>query len=233
MDGREEGWLRLWRKLRDSRVFSHPDPWLLKIWVWCLLEAGWKPCWKRGCETPIGAFVTDYSQAATQLNTSRSKVYRTLQTLAEWGQIRLEVKRSFTVVTICNWWTYQAEEVSERNATETQVKRRRNATETTSVEEEGKKDRREEGARAAFRKPTLEEVRDYCRERHNGVDPQAFLDHYESNGWRVGKAAMKDWRAAVRTWERNESHFRGNGKAAPDLFGGIEEFVKGGPFRDP
>src|SRR5262245_1535454 len=216
MDGREEGWLRLWRKLRDSRVFSHPDPWLLKIWIWCLLEAGWKPCWKRGCETPIGAFVTDYSQAATQLNTSRSKVYRTLQTLAEWGQIRLEVKRRFTVVTICNWWTYQAEEVNERNATETQLKRKRNATETQNgvVEtvylfeesgvtaentpknesaplppqippippEEGKKGRNTPAR--VFRKPTLEEVRVYCQERNNRVDPQAFLDHYESNGWR-------------------------------------------------
>jgi hypothetical protein len=54
-----------------------------------------------------------------------------------------------------------------------------------------------------FRPPTLQEVRDYCRERKNSVDPQIFLDHYTSNGWRVGRNAMKDWRAAVRTWERN------------------------------
>ena len=52
-----------------------------------------------------------------------------------------------------------------------------------------------------FIKPTLEEIAQYCQERGNKVDPQKFLDHYDSNGWRVGKNPMKDWRAAVRTWE--------------------------------
>ena len=52
--------------------------------------------------------------------------------------------------------------------------------------------------------PTLEEVSAYCRERRNTVDPQRWYDHYSSNGWRVGKNPMKDWKAAVRTWERSE-----------------------------
>ena len=55
--------------------------------------------------------------------------------------------------------------------------------------------------RKAFRKPTVEEVAAYCTERKNGVDPQQFIDFYESKGWVVGKSPMKDWRAAVRTWE--------------------------------
>lgn len=56
-----------------------------------------------------------------------------------------------------------------------------------------------------FRKPTLEEVKAYCEERRNSVDPQHFIDYYESNGWRVGRNPMKDWKAAVRTWERKEN----------------------------
>lgn len=55
-----------------------------------------------------------------------------------------------------------------------------------------------------FVKPTLDEIAAYCKERGNKVDPQKFLDHYEANGWRVGKNPMKDWRASVRTWERSE-----------------------------
>lgn len=51
--------------------------------------------------------------------------------------------------------------------------------------------------------PTLQMVSDYCESRRNGIDPQAFIDHYTSNGWMVGKTRMKDWQAAVRTWERN------------------------------
>lgn len=57
--------------------------------------------------------------------------------------------------------------------------------------------------RTRFVKPTLEEVAAYCRERGNNIDPQGFIDHYESNGWKVGKTPMQDWKAAVRTWERN------------------------------
>jgi len=61
--------------------------------------------------------------------------------------------------------------------------------------------------RASFTTPTPEEVVEYCRERRNQVDPKAWYDHYESNGWKVGRNAMKDWKAAVRSWEHNG--FRG------------------------
>lgn len=55
-----------------------------------------------------------------------------------------------------------------------------------------------------FKKPTVEEVREYCRERGNNVDPEQWFDYYESKGWTVGKTKMKDWKASVRTWERND-----------------------------
>lgn len=57
--------------------------------------------------------------------------------------------------------------------------------------------------RKRFEKPTISDVEQYCIERNNNVDPQHFVDYYESNGWKVGKNSMKDWKAAVRTWERN------------------------------
>lgn len=55
-----------------------------------------------------------------------------------------------------------------------------------------------------FNKPTLEEVKEYCKERNNNVNAEQFIDFYESNGWKVGKNSMKDWKAAIRTWERNK-----------------------------
>ncbi|MDM1499080.1 DUF6291 domain-containing protein [Myroides odoratimimus] len=54
-----------------------------------------------------------------------------------------------------------------------------------------------------FSIPTIEEIQEYCFERNNQVNPEKFFDHYESNGWQVGKAKMKDWKAAIRTWEKN------------------------------
>ena len=55
-----------------------------------------------------------------------------------------------------------------------------------------------------FVPPTEEEVAIYCNERRNHVNAQKFVDYYSSNGWKVGRNPMKDWKAAVRTWEKSE-----------------------------
>lgn len=62
---------------------------------------------------------------------------------------------------------------------------------------------KEREKRQRFAPPTIEEVASYCKERNNSVDPQRFVNYYESNGWMVGRNKMKDWKAAVRTWENN------------------------------
>jgi hypothetical protein len=55
-----------------------------------------------------------------------------------------------------------------------------------------------------FEKPSLQEVQAYCQERKNSVDAQGFIDFYESKGWKIGKNPMRNWQAAIRTWERND-----------------------------
>jgi hypothetical protein len=64
---------------------------------------------------------------------------------------------------------------------------------------------RKSNSRKPFTPPTVDEVHDYCCERANNVDPEAFVDFYESKGWMVGKNKMKDWKAAVRTWEKEKN----------------------------
>ena len=58
----------------------------------------------------------------------------------------------------------------------------------------------------SFRKPTIEEIDAYCRERNNSVDAEVFYYHYESKGWLIGKAKMKSWKAAVITWEKGNKN---------------------------
>lgn len=58
--------------------------------------------------------------------------------------------------------------------------------------------------RKRFEKPSISDIKQYCMERNNNIDANQFYDYYESNGWKVGKNSMKDWKAAVRTWERSE-----------------------------
>ena len=69
-----------------------------------------------------------------------------------------------------------------------------------------------------FIKPTFEEVQAYCQERKNNVDVARWFDYYTANGWKVGKNAMKDWRAAVRTWERGSEAATASRKTADDDF---------------
>ena len=71
------------------------------------------------------------------------------------------------------------------------------------IEKDTEIDKEKEKYKRRFTKPTLEEVTAYCLERGKGVDAQKWFDYYSANGWKVGKNPMKDWKAAVRTWERS------------------------------
>ena len=72
----------------------------------------------------------------------------------------------------------------------------------TDTEKENRAKKRKPQKR--FTPPTLDEVKAYCRERRNAVDPERFVDFYAAKGWMVGKNRMKDWQAAVRTWEKSD-----------------------------
>ena len=67
--------------------------------------------------------------------------------------------------------------------------------------------------KGVFVKPSVDEVRAYCKERNNGIDAEAFIDFYESKGWKIGKDSMKDWKASVRNWERSKKERAGNSKS--------------------
>ena len=75
-----------------------------------------------------------------------------------------------------------------------------------------------------FVKPTIEEVRAYCRDRGNTIDPEAFVAYYESKGWKVGTAPMRDWKAAVITWERRRKENNNGNKSSSRLHLGEMEY---------
>lgn len=102
---------------------------------------------------------------------------------------------------------------TQANASEA---KRNQAKSSDSLEEKDKEEEKEKEKKdnRRFTPPTIEEVQAYCTERGNNVDPQTFVDFYSSKGWVVGSSKMKDWRACVRTWERND---RGRGKVNPAL----------------
>lgn len=80
-----------------------------------------------------------------------------------------------------------------------------------------------------FVKPTVEQVEAYCRERGNYVDAAHFVDFYEAKGWKVGSSPMKDWKAAVRTWEQRDGRPRRTVNGGATL--GAGEFIEQGTGR--
>ena len=71
-----------------------------------------------------------------------------------------------------------------------------------------------ETARAIFLPPTISEVKEYCEKRKNGISPEQFVNFYQSKGWMIGKNKMKDWKAAVRTWEIQNRKNNGNNQTS-------------------
>lgn len=114
-------------------------------------------------------------------------------------------------------------DVTLRNATDIDIdierKKEKKNKEHLKGECEGESTKKPKRASKAFFKPTVEEIRAYCEERGNGIDPEEFFDKYEGNGW-VDKNGnpMKDWKATIRTWERwrkENPQFRGGKNQKP------------------
>lgn len=79
---------------------------------------------------------------------------------------------------------------------------------------------KESSARSrTFTPPTAEEVEEYCRERGNGINAQHFVDYYTARGWKIGSNSMKDWKAAVRTWEQKDGGRVNRGLSEPAAAG--------------
>lgn len=165
---------------------------------------------------------------ATQFNRPIATVRLALQTFQQFGMIEI----IDNLILVSNWEKYQNIEGMERvreqtrlrvarcrenkrlaecNATSNATSRYCNAGEEEKEEDKEYKERDKEKEKTAkrFSPPTVEQVREYCKERNNSVDAERFVSFYQAKGWLVGKSPMKDWKAAVRNWERPGDEGRG------------------------
>ena len=195
------GWIKIHRSITnhwlytEKRVFSK-----FEAWNDILLTVNYvdtKTIIKgRLYEVKRGQSILSLVSWSKRWNWDKSKVKRFLNTLQLDEMLVIKSDTQTTHLTVCNYESYQG----ERNADETQMKRKRNADETQmNTIEERKKEKKE---RSIFIEPTYNEILEYCIERKNGVDVNKFLNFYSAKGWMVGKNKMIDWKACVRTWEK-------------------------------
>lgn len=116
--------------------------------------------------------------------------------------VRTRTRDSLGRVSSVDWTIYDYPHVENHNVVKPSLDLQPQLNTNQSKTKESNTEREK---RKRFTPPTVEEVRAYCQERNNGIDPQRFVDFYTANGWTQGRGKpIKDWRAAVRTWEARD-----------------------------
>lgn len=204
------GWVKVHRKLSE-KVFYRKDSEKVHLWIHLLICAnrdereellGGKPI---KCNS--GQFTTGRKQLSEATGINESKIERIL-TYFEKIEQQIEQQKTSTnrLISILNWSEYQQTEQqteqqvnSDRTTSEQRVNTLKEVKEVKELNNIVEKSIR-------FIPPHIEEVKNYCIERKNDVDPQKWFDFYTAKNWMIGKTKMKDWKAAVRTWENNNKN---------------------------
>ena len=184
------GWIKIHRKFLEWEWFNKSEA--VHLFMYMLLKANHKDGKWQGIEVKRGQFISSLSNISNATGISIQTIRTIFKKLEKTNEIEVKSTSQFTIVTILKYDCYQ-DENDNTNKPLTNNQQATNKQLTTN--------KNEKKERMLFIVPSLQEVSDYCQERNNNVDSQKFFDFYESKGWMVGKNKMKDWKAAVRTWE--------------------------------
>ena len=199
-----KGYILLHRQIQDCWIWDDKPFTKGQAWIDLLLLANHsdKKIGFNGKPITIerGQYLTSIRVLAERWGWSNSRTLNFLKLLENDKMIERDSDRTRTLLTIVNYSVYQLSETPtehQTNANRTPAEHEPNETINYIIN-----DNKLNKKRGAFTPPTVEEVRAYCNERNNGIDAEAFVTFYESKGWMIGKNKMKDWKAAVRTWEK-------------------------------
>ena len=210
------GFIKLHRKMTEWEWYTDIPTRIL--FEHCLLKANYKPKKWRGVTVELGSFITSYEKLAQQTGLTIQQVRTAINKLKSTNEITHKTTSHYSIISINNWVNYQDDNTQDnKQTTDNQQTNNKQITTTKNI----KNDKNEENnivdilETKRFKKPTLKEIEDYCIERKNNVDARYFFDYYESCNWMRGKTRMKDWKATIRTWERNA--VRNNNNNKPEL----------------
>ena len=197
-----EGWVKIYRSLSEHWLLEDKPFSKGQAWIDLLLlvnHSERKTLIDGRLETVnTGQTITSTRKLCDRWGWSNTKVRNFLKLLENESMISIKNDSKKTVINVVNYSAYQ-----ECNSEKTTVGRQSDDSQAT-VKHTNKNEKNEKNNNIRrFTPPTYEQVSSYCLERNNNVDAQRFVDHYQANGWMRGKTKMKDWKAAVRFWERS------------------------------
>lgn len=209
------GWIADHRKEIESDVWLMP-PMYHRVWQWLKYKVNHAPTKipnKDGTFTTIlpGQHATSYRLIAKGVGYYEGLKWKepnvkTIKSILDWmvknQMITLQGNTLGTIVTVAKWEEYQKIK-DEGNAKETRKKHDLD-TNNNGKQELNNEDIESSPKRKRFVPPTIDEVSEYVKEKGYTVNAQTFVDYNESKGWMVGKSKMKDWKAAVRTWQNRQ-----------------------------
>lgn len=201
-----DGWIKLHRKIADNWLWADKPFSKGQAWIDLLLLANHDDKKVLRGSTLVdckrGTHITSILKLSTRWGWSRKKVSSFLDVLENEKMLEQKRTTNDTTITIVKYSDFQ-----DKGTTKEQQKNSRGTTkeQQKNTNKNVKNDKNVKNiSNRGFTPPTLENVIGYCQERANKVDPNKFFDFYTSKGWMVGKNKMKDWKAAVRNWERSD-----------------------------
>lgn len=200
-----QGYIKLDRKMTEWEWYLDTNTKVLFLHM--LFRANWKDQSFMGHEIIRGSFVSSINRLSVETGLSERQVRTAIKHLKSTGEVTSKSTNKFTVFTVTNYDKYQCDD--KQNDNQATSKRQASDKQVTTIErkKESKKDKKvisNSAKSKTFTPPTQSEVQDYCKQRSNNVDPERFIDFYSAKGWMIGRNKMKDWKAAVRTWERKD-----------------------------
>ena len=202
----------------------HSDPATGWLFVNLILLASYAPSEWKGIPLDRGQLITGRKALAKQTGLSERQIRTALEHLKSTGEVTIKATNKYSLITIVNYRKFQ-DIPSEATSTSTN---NRPATDHIVTKKQNKQDIEvvadaPPAKKKRFTPPTVDEVAAYCKERQNGIDPQAFVDHYAASGWMRGKTPIRDWKACVRTWEQKRKQEHTQSKQGGS-FAGYESF---------
>jgi len=194
------GWIKLHNKFLNWEWYDKTN--MVHLFVRFLLNANFKKNNWHGQEILPGQLIIGLYKLSEQTGISIQSLRTCLARLKSTNEITIKSTNKYSVITIVNWAKYQGREEKSTSKSTSNLTNNQQTTnkQLTTLEEDKTIISKEEESR--FAPPSLIEVEEYCKERRNSINPNNFIDFYSSKGWLIGKNKMKDWRAAVRTWEQ-------------------------------
>lgn len=179
-----------WGWYKDANTF--------RVFMHLLLTANIKPHKFLGVGVNRGEIATSYKSLAESLDISIRSVRTAISHLETTGEVTVKRHSRFSVISIPNYDSYQANRQSQRQSADTQVTVNRQQYKNERMDINIQEER---AASAAMVSPSLEEVVSYGEEAGLTVDAQAFWDYYEGTGWMRGSQPIRNWKAVMRGWE--------------------------------